>query len=99
MDDSLERAFNDLFEWSRARNFAGHDPFDALNSSLFQATPFTKSRTARLLWTQLLKRSPVNLRRLTGVPAEQNPKGIALFALAALANYRRLQTIEWKQQA
>lgn len=94
MDDSVEQAFDDLFEWCRSRDFAGYDPFDALNSRLFQSTPFQHSRTARLIWTQVLKRAPLNLRPLALVPAQKNSKGLALFALAALANYRRLKTAE-----
>jgi len=99
MNISVEQAFNDLFQWCRARDFAGHDPFDALNSRIFQTTPFARSETARLVWTQIIKRSPLNLRRLAGVPAQKNAKGIALFALAALANYRRLKTIEAESEA
>ena len=44
------------------------------------------------MWTQLVKRSPVDLRRVAGVPPGHNAKGIALFALAALANYRRARS-------
>ena len=95
----IDTAFNELFQWCRARNFAGHDPFDALNSRVFQATPLAKSETARLVWTQVMKRSPVNLRRLTFVPSQKNAKGIALFALAALANYRRLKTRDTESEA
>ncbi|MEP6921903.1 MAG: hypothetical protein ABI967_12320 [bacterium] len=95
----LEQAFAELSQWCRQRDFAGHDPFDALNSKLFQATPLKHSRTARLLWTQAFKRSPVNLRRISLVPAERNSKGIALFALAALANHRRLKTKESEKEA
>jgi hypothetical protein len=94
MQNSFEQALNDLFEWCRAHDFAGDDPFDALNSRVFQATPLARFETPRLVWTQLIKRSPVNLRRLTLVPTQKNAKGTALFALAALANYRRLQTTE-----
>jgi hypothetical protein len=96
---SLTQVFNDLFEWCRERNFAGHDPFDALNSGAFQRSPFNQSRVARLGWTQLLKRSPLDLRALTRVPAEKNAKGIALFALAALANFRRQGNDEAKSEA
>jgi len=92
MDDSIKQAHDELLAWCRARDFAGYDPFDALNSRVFQSTPFTNSRAARLLWTQVLKRSPLNLRPLALVPAQKNSKGLALFALAALANYRRLRT-------
>jgi hypothetical protein len=99
MNISVEQAFSDLFQWCRARDFAGHDPFDALNSRIFQATPFARSETARLVWTQIIKRSPINLRRLAGVPAQKNAKGLALFALAALANCRQLKTTKAESEA
>ena len=95
----MQKVYDQLLAWCRAHDFAGHDPFDALNSRLFQATPLANSRAARLLWTQLLKRSPADLRAIALVPAERNAKGIALFALAQLATYRRLKTEEAEQQA
>jgi hypothetical protein len=91
-ESNLERAAVDLLSWCRERDFAGHDPFDGLNSRLFQATPLKHSRAARLAWTQLFKRTPVNLRSLALVPRGRNAKGIALFALSAMANCRRLRT-------
>ena len=42
----------------------------------------------------MFKRSPINLRSLARVPRERNAKGMALFALAALADYRRHLTRE-----
>src|SRR6188474_2879036 len=95
---TIKQAFDDLFQWCRRHDFAGHDPFDALNSRVFQATPFRNSPTARLLWTQTLKRSPINLRLLARVPPQKNAKGIALFTLAALAEYRRTRSPEAEQQ-
>ncbi|HEX6190253.1 MAG TPA: prenyltransferase/squalene oxidase repeat-containing protein [Pyrinomonadaceae bacterium] len=94
MPSHLITAHDQLWNWCRAQDFAGHDPYDGLNSSLFQATPLRHSRAARLAWTQFLKRAPFNLCKIAGVRAERNAKGIALFALAALADYRRLQTKE-----
>jgi hypothetical protein len=90
--DLFQTAYDELFSWCRTRDFAGHDPFDALNSRLFQATPLAQSRNARFLWTQLVKRSPFDVRGVISVPAERNAKGIALFALAQLANARRVKT-------
>ncbi len=96
---SLEEVHDALFDWCRQRDFAGYDPFDALNSRLFQATPLKNSRASRLLFTQLAKRSPVNLRLPASVPLQKNAKGIALFALAALTNHRRLRTTETETTA
>ena len=87
-------AHRDLWKWCRAQGFAGYDPYDALNSRLFQATPFKRSRTSRLAWTQFHKRSPINFRSLVCIPRERNSKAIALFALAAMADYRRDRTRE-----
>src|SRR5207237_5187160 len=92
-------AHRDLVQWSRAQGFAGYDPYDALNSRWFQATPLKRSRVARLGWIQFHKRSPINFRSLVRVPRERNSKGIALFALAALADYRRQGTREAEMEA
>jgi hypothetical protein len=99
MESELERAYNSLAAWCRERDYAGYDPFDALNSRLFQATPLKHSRTARLALTQLFKRSPVSLRKIAFVPAERNDKGTALFALAALATFRRTRTTDAETEA
>ena len=99
IQDDLKRAHQDLWQWCREQGFAGYDPYDALSSRWFQATPLKRSRFARLGWTQLHKRSPVNFRPLVRIPRERNAKGIALFALAALAEYRRSQTKEAEIEA
>jgi hypothetical protein len=88
----LEPAYDSLAAWCRERDYAGHDPFDALNSRLFQGTLLKRSRAARLAWTQFFKRSPVSFRTIARIPAGSNPKGVALFALAALAKFRRIGT-------
>jgi hypothetical protein len=95
----LTRAHQELWQWCRRQGFAGYDPFDALNSHWFQATSLKRSRLARLAWTQFHKRSPINFRPLVGIPRERNSKGIALFALAALAEYRRSQSTEAEIEA
>ena len=95
----FETAYDELFSWCKQNDFAGHDPFDALNSRLFRATPLAQSRNARFIWTQIVKRSPSDLRALVRVPAERNAKGIALFALAQISNHRRIKTEETDKQA
>jgi hypothetical protein len=99
MHTSIEQAHDQLLLWCRRQNFAGFDPFDALNSRILQATPLKHSRTVRLISTQLIKRSPLNLRSLALVPLQKNSKGIALFALASLSRYRRLKTSEAETEA
>jgi hypothetical protein len=76
---TLEEVIVKLEAYCRSREWAGFDPYDALNSELFARTPLAKSRIGRLAITQLLKRSPVNLRPLLGIRPHQNPKALGLF--------------------
>jgi hypothetical protein len=73
-----------LFSYCQSRNWAGYDPYDALNSRIFEALPFLNSRLPRLALTQALKRCPINLRSLFLIPGTQNPKGLGLFLQAVL---------------
>lgn len=73
-------SFAALRSWCEAERFKGWDPYDGLNSKIFQALPFfRKSALCRLIMIQGFKRCPVNLRRIALVPKEYNAKGIGLF--------------------
>jgi hypothetical protein len=73
-----------LLGYCREHDWAGYDPYDALNSRIFGALSFLDCRIPRLVLTQALKRSPIDVRRLLLVPPAQNPKGLALFLSALL---------------
>ena len=77
--DGLETIVNSLEVYCRDRSWAGFDPYDALNSELFARTPLARSRAARLVLTQFLKRSPVDVRPLLRIRPHQNPKALGLF--------------------
>ncbi|MDE6861421.1 MAG: delta-aminolevulinic acid dehydratase [Alistipes sp.] len=69
-----------LRRYCEKEEFKGWDPYDGLNSKVFQAIPFAKrSALCRLIVIQGFKRCPVNLRRLALVPKQHNAKGIGLF--------------------
>jgi len=82
--DKLDQVIAKLLAYCKSNNWAGYDPYDALNSRLFQYLPFLDYRVPRIALTQALKRSPVNLRPLLLVPKTQNPKGLALCVSALL---------------
>ena len=88
MANDLISTYDRLFAYCNDRDFAGSDPFDGLNSRIFQVTPFKYSRTARLALLQVVKRSPIDPRSILLVPNGVNPKALALFALAELARFR-----------
>ncbi len=88
MSTDLAQYYDRLFAYCEREDFAGYDPFDGLNSGVFQFTPLKHVRIARLALLQAVKRSPINLRPVLGVKKGVNPKGLALFALAELSRYR-----------
>jgi len=79
MNDKLTNSFHSLKFYCEAKNFAGWDPYDGLNSKIFKATPLKYWYFARLAWIQGFKRSPINFRKLLMVSKQHNAKGIGLF--------------------
>ena len=91
MTDAADAAIRKLLAYCQANDWAGYDPYDALNSKLFDTLPFLKSRLPRIVTTQVLKNSPINIRSLALVPKTQNPKAISLF-LSGLLNLSKIET-------
>lgn len=89
LKSKIETSFLKLKNYCENENFKGWDPYDGLNSKLFQATPLRKWSFPRLAWIQLFKRNPINLRSLLLVPKQRNAKGVGLF----LAGYCNLYKI------
>ena len=72
--------FKKLKQYCEAEHYKGWDPYDGLNSKVFQALPYFKNSAFwRLCVIQGFKRCPFNLRRLFIVPKDYNAKGIGLF--------------------
>jgi len=83
-ENDLKVAIAKLVAYCQANDWAGYDPYDALNSKVFAAIPFLNSKLPRLALTQAFKRSPINIRSLLLIPKTQNPKAVGLFLSAFL---------------
>ena len=93
MNDLID-SFSALRTYCEKEHFKGWDPYDGLNSKIFQMLPFMKNFAfCRLVMIQGFKRFPFNLRRLALVPKEYNAKGIGLF----LSGYCNLYHAVYKQ--
>ncbi len=80
MYSDILNSFKALKKYCEKEQFKGWDPFDGLNSKVFQAIPFLKrSALCRLIVIQGFKRLPFNLRRIAAVPKAHNAKGLGLF--------------------
>ena len=88
MTYKVSSSFLKLKAYCEAENFKGWDPYDGLNSKIFQALPLKHWDLARLAWIQGFKRSPINFRKLLLVPKEHNAKGVALFLLGYCRLYK-----------
>lgn len=66
----------------KKEQFKGWDPFDGLNSQIFQQLPFKNNRILGLFWIQLFKRLPLNFRNHVLVEKGHNLKGLALLLSA-----------------
>lgn len=86
----LLSSIKSLKSYCEAENYKGWDPFDGLNSKVFQSTPLRKWPIARLAWIQGFKRSPINFRKIFLVPKQHNSKGIGLF-LSGYCNLYKYQ--------
>ena len=76
----FQKSFQKLKSYCEKEDYKGWDPYDGLNSKLFQSLPIiSKTRFFRLAWIQVFKRSPINLRPLTFVKKDYNAKGLGLF--------------------
>lgn len=90
LQEKLKDSFDRLSDWCESEEYKGYDPYDGLNSKFFRSLPYIRSnRYARLAWIQLFKRSPLNLRSLTGVSKDYNSKAVALFLSSFCNLYKR----------
>ena len=82
------KTLKSLMHYCKGNDYKGWDPYDGLNSRIFQATPLKHSRIARLAWIQLFKRNPINLRSIVGIQKGYNTKGLGLFLFGYCDLYR-----------
>ncbi|GEO11244.1 delta-aminolevulinic acid dehydratase [Segetibacter aerophilus] len=90
MSNLIRGSFVQLEQYCRKEEYKGWDPYDGLNSKVFQAMPvLPKNRITRLMWIQFIKKFPINLRPVLKISKEYNPKGIALF----ISGYSQLSKV------
>jgi hypothetical protein len=89
-DKKINIAYQKLMTYCEVNDYKGFDPYDGLNSKLFQFIPFlSKHKICRLIWIQLFKKSPINFRFITGVKKDYNPKALGLFLSSYCLLYKK----------
>jgi len=97
-DSDFGRVLLAVLDRGAQEEYSGYSKFDALESPLVHALSFNWW-LARLLWTQVVMRAPVNIRPLLRVRKGVNPKGVALFARANLTTYEMQRDEEYATRA
>ena len=89
----VENCIEEMLSYIESADYAGYDPYDALNSPFLRLLS-RKSKWARIGFTQILRRCPINLRPVLGVKKGHNPKGLGLF----LSSIVKLYAVEKKTE-
>lgn len=85
LENKVTESLNRLIKYIEQEDYKGYDPYDALNSPLLQYLG-KSSKLLKILFTQGLRRLPVNIRPMLMIPKGYNPKGLGLF----LTGYTKL---------
>jgi hypothetical protein len=96
--ERLEEILRRVLEYAEGERYAGYNKFDALNSPFLKRLSFDR-KWLRFALTQAVMRSPWNLRPLLGVEKTANPKGMALFAMAYLNEFKRSASEKARERA
>jgi hypothetical protein len=81
--ESSAAHFARAFAWASTRRFEGFDPYDALSSPALLGLRNVLGRPFGIAATQILRRSPIDLRGWLGIRPAANAKGLGLFLAAA----------------
>jgi len=84
-NSKLASITNQLGKLASVDDFAGYDPYDALNSAFVRSSSFGL-KYGRIAWTQLLRRLHINIRPFIGIKRGHNAKALGLF----LSGYAKL---------
>ena len=87
MEDNLNILLK-VLNAAEKEEYSGYSKFDALNSPLLNKISFN-NKWLRLIYTQIVKETPLHVRPLLRVKKSKNPKGIALFARAYFFLYQK----------
>lgn len=87
MNEGEQNIFAKLEEYMISNNFKGYDPHDGLNSPILKTLTFG-NRFSGILFLQLLKRLPVNLRPMLLIKKGVNPKGFGILISAYVLRHK-----------
>ncbi len=79
MKDRIFQSIINLDKWLTDNNYKAYDPFDGLNSSILRPLTFN-NKYLRIALQQGIRRFPVNMRPMAGIPRNYSSKGMGFLA-------------------
>src|SRR5947209_9077371 len=94
IDDSIDR----LSGWLDRNDYRGYDTFDGLEAKYLRPLTF-ESNFLRTVLQQGVRRFPLNLRPLLGIPKSRSTKGMGYLAKAFIRLHQATGQKEWAEKA
>jgi len=94
---SLFKSISQLSEWLDRNDYRGYDTFDGLNARLLR--PLTFNNTfLRTVLQQGVRRFPINLRPLLGIPKSRSTKGMGFLARGFIRLHKSTGDAGWREK-
>jgi hypothetical protein len=94
----LIESISRLSHWLESNDYSGYDTFDGLSSKLLR--PFTfNNKLLRTVLQQGVRRFPINLRPLVGIPKSRSTKGMGFLAKGFVRLHEATGDAIWKEKA
>ena len=98
LKDQVYSSTSKLFEWLEKHDYKGYDTFDGLSARFVR--PFTfNNMFLNMALQQGVRRFPINLRPLLGIPTSQSTKGMGFIARGFMRLHEATGEIMWRDKA
>ncbi len=98
LKSQLWTSVSQLSRWIEQNHYRGYDVFDGLNAKLLRPLTFDNA-LLRTVLQQGIRRFPVNLRPIFGVPKSQSTKAMGFFARAFIRLHQSTGDPSWGEKA
>lgn len=96
--DQIYESIGRLSDWLEKNEYQGYDTFDGLNAKLLRPLTF-ETKFLRTALQQGVRRFPLNLRPVLGIPRTHSTKGMGFLARGFVRLHRATGNVAWREKA
>ena len=94
----IHGSLTQLIQWLEAHDYRGYDTFDGLSSRIARPLTF-ETRLLRTVLQQGVRRFPLNVRPLLGIPRARSTKGMGFVARGYIRLHQATGELVWADRA